>query len=134
MAFLPPGSWSHWLGAPGRVWLYVIMVTSGRGLVEGNRRWRLAGLRLPEDKLKASSFLLASNELTPYGADRPGFDTRPGCVRGLATVITAGTGRSPAPGTACSRAGFTQRQREPDTDVSAGPRASQIQLTTRART
>jgi hypothetical protein len=49
--------------------LYFIMLTSGRGLVEGNGQWWLAGLSVPEDKLKASSFLLASNELTPYGVD-----------------------------------------------------------------
>jgi len=28
----------------GRVRWYVIMLTSGRGLVEGNGQWRLAGL------------------------------------------------------------------------------------------
>jgi hypothetical protein len=31
-------------GRTGRVWLYFIMLTSGRGLVEGNRQWWLAGL------------------------------------------------------------------------------------------
>ena len=50
---------------------------------------------LPEDKLKASSFLLASNESRLTEQARPGFDTRLGCVRGLATIITAGARQPP---------------------------------------
>ena len=44
MAILATGVLVTSAGRTGRVWLYVILLTSGRGLVEGNGQWWLAGL------------------------------------------------------------------------------------------
>jgi hypothetical protein len=56
MAILATGVLVTLAGRTGRVWLYFILLTSGRGLVEGNRQWWLAGLRLPEDKTDGQLF------------------------------------------------------------------------------
>jgi hypothetical protein len=50
-----------------------MLLSSGRALLKGTRNHRLPASALPEDKLKASSFLLAGNDLGRHGRHDTGW-------------------------------------------------------------